>query len=431
VEEQVNSVDEASRAQNRAGNGKPAILSDIRVLDLSRFLSGPQATLFLAGMGAEVIKVDEPKGGDPTFAAPPFFGANGVALDRRSDQDLGVAYLKRARGKKSITLDLKNTEGRDILLKLVRESDVLVENFKVGVTSRLGIDCETLREVNPRLIYCSITGYGSTGPERHRKAFDLMVQAATGMMSITGEPNGAPSKTGASLSDGIAGTFALAGILGALYQRHQTGLGQFIDVSMADCLLSLIFDDPLDHYRELGLATRQGNRIARFSPFNTYRALDGTVAIGAGTAADWVNLLQVMGREDLLNSSDFMNPGWRIENNARVDEVVEQWTIDKPIRQIIERLDAVEITCGPIRTIDEVIAWDHLHSRGMLQPVLNPHCSSVAGPLAAGFPLKFSGAEVGHQSRVPLPREHNEEVYHGLLKLSKEEIEALAKRRVV
>jgi CoA:oxalate CoA-transferase len=427
----LTSGDDTSIAPSLAQGGKPAILRGVRVLDLSRFLSGPQATLFLAGMGAEVIKIDEPQGGDPTFAAPPYFGANGVALDRHSDQDLGVAYLKRTRGKKSISLDLKKEEGREILLKLVRQSDVLVENFRVGVTSRLRIDYETLRDVNPRLIYCSITGYGSTGPERHRKAFDLMVQAATGMMSITGDPGGIPSKTGASLSDGIAGTFALAGVLAALYQRHKTGLGQFIDVSMADCLLSLIFDEPFEHYRELGLAPRQGNRITRFSPFNTYRALDGTVAIGAGTPADWVNLLKTMGRDDLLNSPDFMNPGWRIENNTKVDELVHQWTADKPIREIIRSLDAAEIPCGPIRTIDEVIAWDHLRSRNMLQPVVNPHCSSTAGPLAAGFPLKFSQSEVGHPSRVPLPREHNSEIYQGLLKFSNEEVEALAKRRVV
>jgi CoA:oxalate CoA-transferase len=383
-----------SIVSSRADGRKLAILDGVRILDLSRFLSGPQATLFLAAMGAEVIKIDDPRGGDPTFVAPPYFGPNGVALHRRSAEDLGIAYLKRARGKKSIALDLKSTEGRNLLLKLVRHADVLVENFKVGVTSRLGIDYETLHAINPRLIYCSITGYGSTGPERRRKAFDLMVQAATGMMSITGEPAGQPSKTGASLSDGIAGTFALAGILGALYHRHHTGLGQFIDVSMADCLVSLIFDESFECYGELGLAYRQGNRIARFSPFNTYRTADGAVAIGAGTSADWVKLLKVMGREDLLDSPDFMNPSWRIENNAKVDAVVAQWTEAKPMSEIIRLLDEADITCGPIRTVDDVVHWDHLRARNMLQPVLNPHYPSSAGPLAAGFPLKFSGADV-------------------------------------
>jgi len=415
----------------KADREKAAILTGIRVLDLSRFLSGPQATLFLAGMGAEVIKIDEPRGGDPTFGAPPFFGADGVTFERRSEADLGIAYLKRARGKKAITLDLKAAEGRELLLRLVREADVLVENFKVGVTDRLKIDYATLREVNPRLIYCSITGYGSTGPERHRGAFDLMVQAATGMMSITGDPAGRPSKTGASLSDGIAGTFALAGILGALYQRHATGLGQFIDVSMADCLVSLIFDEPFECYRELGMAHRQGNRIARFSPFNTYPTADGSVAIGAGTAANWIKLLGIMGREDLLASRDFMDAGWRIENNDKVDAVVASWAQTRPTQAIIAALDQADITCGPIRTIDEVVAWDHLRQRGMFQPVRNPGSPSAAGPLAAGFPLKFSGATVGHEARVPMPGEHNREVYEGLLNLSRADIERLGDQGIV
>lgn len=421
----------AGDVPNEAGDPQAPILRGVRVLDLSRFLSGPQATLFLAGMGAEVIKIDEPRGGDPTFGAPPYFGAGGVSFERQSERDLGIAYLKRARGKKSVTLDLKVDEGKEVLFRLVREADVIVENFKVGVTARLGIDYETLRHINPRLIYCSITGYGSTGPERHRKAFDLMVQAATGMMSITGDPAGLPSKTGASLSDGIAGTFALAGILGALYQRCRTGLGQFVDVSMADCLVSLIFDEPFECYRDLGLAHRQGNRIARFSPFNTFSTADGSVAIGAGTHDDWTKLLKIMGREDLLGSRDFMNPGWRIENNAEVDAVVEQWTRDRSTDAIITDLDGADITCGPIRTIDEVVAWEHLRERGMLRPVRNPNVPSAAGPLAAGFPLKFSRATVGHADRVPMPREHNTEIYQGLLKLLPAEIDRLTKLGVL
>jgi formyl-CoA transferase len=378
-------------------------------------------------MGAEVIKIDEPRGGDPTFGAPPFFGAGGVSFERQSEGDLGIAYLKRARGKKSITLDLKAEEGKEVLFRLVREADVIVENFKVGVTARLGIDYETLRHVNPRLIYCSITGYGSTGPERHRKAFDLMVQAATGMMSITGDPTGRPSKTGASLSDGIAGTFALTGILAALYQRYQTGLGQFVDVSMADCLVSLIYDEPFECYQHLGLAQRQGNRIARFSPFNTYLTADGSVAIGAGTHDDWTKLLKIMKREDLLGSREFMSPGWRIENNAEVDAVVGQWTSTRCTDDIIAELDGADITCGPIRNMDEVVTWGHLRERGMFQPARNPNFPSADGPLAAGFPLKFSRATVGHDERVPMPREHNVEVYQGLLRLSPAEMDRLTK----
>lgn len=416
---------------NPGRDRSPSILGGVRVLDLSRFLSGPQATLFLAGMGAEVIKIDEPRIGDPTFGAPPFFGATGATFERRSEDDLSIAYLKRARGKKSITLDLKSEEGKTILLRLVRKSDVIVENFKVGVTARLGIDYETLSSVNPRLIYCSITGYGSTGPERHRKAFDLMVQAATGMMSITGDPASQPSKTGASLSDSIAGTFALTGILAALYQRYQTGLGQFIDISMSDCLISLIFDEPFELYRDLGLGQRQGNRIARFSPFNTYPTADGSIAIGAGTHDDWTLLLSIMGRQDLLGSRDFMSASWRIENNALVDAVVAQWTRSRSTGEIISLLDEADLTCSPIRNMDEVIAWDHLRQRGMLSPARNPSFPTLDGPLAAGFPIKFSRATVGHEQRVPMPREHNMEIYQGLLEMTPAEIDRLGKLGVL
>lgn len=308
---------------------------------------------------------------------------------------------------------------------------MLVENFSVGVTNRLKIDYETLREINPKLIYCSITGYGSTGPDRRRKAFDLMVQAATGMMSITGDPAGLPSKTGASLSDAVAGTFAMAGILGALFQRQSIGVGQFIDVSMSDCLLSLIFDEPFERYGELGLAHRQGNRIARFSPFNTYRSLDGSVAIGAGTASDWVKLLKIMDREDLLTSAEFMSPGWRIENNALVDAVIEKWSAHHSTEEIISLLDAANITCGPIRTIDDVVSWKHLRERGMLEPVRNPHFPDQLGPLAAGFPLKFSKAAVGHDPRVPMPGEHNADVYGQLLNMPGDELDRLKRNGVI
>ena len=247
------------------GSGGTAILEGVRVLDLTRFLSGPQATLFLAGMGAEVIRVDEP-GGDPTASAPPLLGPNGVSLSRQSPDDLGIAYLKRARGKKAVTLNLKSPEGLALFMRMIDGADVLVENFRVGVTERLGIDWPRLQARNPRLIHCAITGYGATGPDARLKAFDLMVQAATGMMSITGAPDGPASKTGSSLSDGIAGTFAVSGILAALFQRSRTGLGQSVDVSMADCLVALMLDEPFDIYGQIGLDLRQGNRIARFSP---------------------------------------------------------------------------------------------------------------------------------------------------------------------
>jgi CoA:oxalate CoA-transferase len=409
----------------------PRILGGIRILDLTRFLSGPQATLFLAALGAEVIRIDDPATGDTTADAPPFFGPEGVSFDRRTPDDLGIAYLKRARGKKAITLNLKSDAGRDIFRRLVGSADVVVENFRVGVTERLGIDYSTLREINPKLIHCSITGYGSTGPDRRLKAFDLMVQAATGLMSITGDADGPACKTGSPLSDGIAGTFAVSGILGALFHRERTGVGQLVDVSMADCLVSLMLDEPLDCYARLGLPLRQGNRIMRFSPFNTYAARDGEVAIGAGTHDDWAALLDVMGRQDLLTRNDFMNASWRIANNAKVDDVVSAWTRMLTVADIIERLTRRDVPCSPIRDIEALVAWPHLRERGMLEELVHPTISVANGPLAPAFPLKFSRTPTTYESAAPLSRQHNDEIYRDLLGMTEGELRALAAEGVI
>jgi CoA:oxalate CoA-transferase len=409
----------------------PRILDDIRVLDLTRFLSGPQATLFLAALGAEVIRIDDPASADPTAGAPPFFGPEGISLDRRTPLDLGIAYLKRARGKKAITLNLKSNQGKEIFSQLVRSADVLVENFRVGVTERLGIDYPTLKALNPKLIHCAITGYGSTGPDSRLKAFDLMVQAATGLMSITGEPGGAACKTGSPLSDGIAGTFAVSGILGALFQRERSGEGQFIDVSMSDCLVSLMLDEPLDCYERLGLPVRQGNRIMRFSPFNTYSASDGKVALGAATHEDWVALLEVMERQDLLARNDFMSAGWRIANNSQVDEIVSAWARTLTVAEIVDQLTKREIPCSPIRDIEAVANWRHLRERGMLQELRHPSISATHGALAPAFPLKFSRAPTGYDSPAPLPRQHNDEIYRGLLGMTDSKLRGLSAEGVI
>jgi formyl-CoA transferase len=402
------------------------MLSGTRVLDLTRFLSGPQATLFLGALGAEVVRIDDPATGDPTADAPPYFGPKGISLYRQTASDLGIAYLKRARGKKAITLNLKSERGRALFFRLVDTADVVVENFRVGVTQRLGIDYPVLRKRNPRLIHCAITGYGSTGPDRALKAFDLMVQAATGLMSITGGVDDGACKTGSPLSDGIAGTFAVTGILGALIQRERTGMGQFIDVSMSDCLLSLILDEPLDCYERLGLPLRQGNRIMRFSPFNTYVARDGMVAIGTATRDEWVALVEIMGRTDLLADPDFMNPSWRIANNSKVDEVVSAWAEKQSTSDILVRLTARQVPCSRIRTISDVVAWPHLHERGMLTKLRHPGFAANESPIAPAFPIKFSEASTEYESSVPLTGQHNDEIYRGLLGMSDGEIQELA-----
>ena len=416
---------------SESGDSKSRLLEGIRVLDLTRFLSGPQATLFLSAMGAEVVRIDDPRRGDPTAGAPPFLGTDGPSMSRQSAEDIGIAYLKRGRGKKSLGIDLRTNEGRALLLKLVAKADVLVENFRVGVTEKMGIDYASLKQINPGLVYCSITGYGATGPERHRKAYDLMVQAASGLMSITGEPGSHPQKAGSPLSDGIAGTFAVSGILAALLQRQRTGEGQFIDVSMADCLVALISDEPWDCYEALGLPYQQGNRIMRFSPFNTYSAADGQVALGAATPKDWIALLDLMGRQDLKSDPDFMDTGWRILNNDTVDQVVAGWTAGLTVADIVARCDAADIPSSPIRHVRDLRQWEHQTERRMLEPLTHTDGTRDHRVTAPAFPLRFSNADTSYPAPASTTGQHTDSVLTDWLDLDAEETEQLRQQGTI
>jgi len=410
---------------------KQGALQGVRVLDVTRFYSGPFATLMLAGFGAEVIRIDEPGQGDPTMTGPPFLGKGGVSLERQHDSDLGIAYLKRCRGKKSITLNMRSPEGMDLFRELLRKSDILVENLRPGAARRLGIDYESNRAVNPAIVHCALTGYGSTGEDRGLKAYDLMIQAGAGLMSITGAPESAPSKAGTALADGITGAFAVSGILAALIEQRLSGQGQFVDVSMTDCLLSLVLDEPLDCYDRLGLAPRQGNRIMRFSPFNTYPTQDGTVAIGAATNEDWLALLRVMDRMDLAQSEQFMSTGWRVSNNTEIDAIVEAWTSRLTTAEAIEALNSNEIAASPIRDFADILAWKHLQSRDMLQPLQHPTERLNDKVIGAGFPIKMGRTHKGYAAPAPSLGQDNPEIYGELLGLSDERIEALRARSII
>jgi len=407
------------------------ILAGVRVLDLTQFFSGPQATLFLAGLGAEVIRIDSPDGAKSVAVAPPYAGRNGVSFERTSPDDLSVNYLKRTRGKKAISLDLKQAEGKAMFFRLLAQADVVVENFSVGVTERLGIDYPRLAEANPRVVYCSLTGHGSTGPDRHLKAYDVTVQAAAGLMSVTGLPGQPPTKAGTALSDAISGTFAFSGILAALLDRAKTGRGQFVDISMVDGLFALLFDDPIDWYERLGVPERQGNRILRFSPLNTYATRDGWAVLGAATGGQWQGVLKAIGREDLANDPDWSSLDWRVANNDRADTLLRDWAAARTTADAVETMLACGGVASAIRGPKELAEWQHLRERGMYQTLQHPTLGSLDGIGAPGFPLKFSAAATGYDAPAPLPRQHNREVYGSLLGLDEAEIERLEKAGVI
>jgi crotonobetainyl-CoA:carnitine CoA-transferase CaiB-like acyl-CoA transferase len=408
-----------------------AILNGIRVLDLSQYLAGPHATLLLSGMGAEVIRLDNPRTGDSLSGAPVFYGEHGPTIQKRNDSDIGITFLKRQRGKKSITLDLKSPEGHALFLRLVEKVDVLVENFSVGVTERLKINWLRLQKINPRLVYCSITGYGATGPDAKRRAYDLTTQAMSGLMSVTGQPGNPPTKAGTPLADTVSGGFAFSGILAALFHRERTGEGQFIDISMVDVLFSLIFDEALDIYDDLGMDFQQGNRIMRFSPFNAYPTQDGWLVIGIGHDAMWRSLCALIDRADLGDHPDWGRMDWRVEHNDQVDAMLTEWTRGKMTAGAVVKLEAAGIVASPVQDIDDLLSWPHLHARGMIETVAHPTLGVLPDLKAAGFPLKFSGAETGYGAAAAPCGTHNEDVYRDLLGLKPVEIEALKARAII
>ncbi|MSQ57597.1 MAG: CoA transferase [Limnohabitans sp.] len=407
------------------------ILENVRVLDLTQFFSGPQATLFLAGLGAEVIRIDAPNSAQRVAVAPPYAGTRGVTFDRQSDDDLNINYLKRTRGKKAISLDLKHPEGLALFMRLVDTADVVVENFTVGVAERLGMDYESLSARNPRIVYCALTGYGSSGPDRGLKAYDITVQAAAGLMSVTGSPGQPPMKAGTALSDAIAGTFAMSGVLAALLDRTHTGRGQFVDVSMVDCLFSLLFDDPIDWYERLGVPVRQGNRIMRFSPINTYPTADGWAVLGAATHDQWEGVLKAIGRTDLIVDPDWSRLDWRVANNETVDALVRDWACTRTTDDAVKEMLAAGGIASVIRGPQELEKWEHLRQRDMYLPLEHPTLGMLPAIGAPGFPIKFGDAAVGYDSPAPLPQQHNNEVFGTLLNLDATEIDRLTNLGVI
>ena len=407
------------------------ILEGVRVLDLTQFLAGPHATLLLAGLGAEVVRIDNPKTGDVLSDSPLYYGANGPSFEKRNESDLGIAFLKRLRSKKSITIDLKSSEGLTLFQRLVTHSDVVVENFSVGVTERLEIDWPQLQQINPKLIYCSITGYGSSGPDAKRRGYDVTTQAMSGLMSVTGQPGAPPTKAGSSLADTISAVFAFSGVLGALYHRERTGIGQFVDVSMVDGLFSLLFDEPFDCYGRLGLDYRQGNRVMRFSPFNTFPTRDGWVVIGCGTDAMWRALCSAIGREDLAKHSDWGRMAWRVTNNDQVEALISAWSVEQAMDQVVEQLSSEGVVASVIHNIEDLLRWPQLREREMVSVVEHPTLGPLGGLKAAGFPLKFSETLSGYESPAALTGSNTAEILRDWLGLSEHEIDGLQARAVI
>jgi crotonobetainyl-CoA:carnitine CoA-transferase CaiB-like acyl-CoA transferase len=386
-------------------------LSDVTVLDFGQIFQGPYASFLLAKAGAFVIKIEPPRGEPGRRRAEPGKSAT-----------LPFAMLNQ--NKHSITLNLKHERGRELLFEMARRADVLLENFSPGTMDDLGVGWSRLHEINPRLIYASGSGFGISGPDRDNLAMDMTIQAASGIMSVTGFPDGPPVKAGPTLVDFMGGIHLYAGILTALYDRDRSGTGRLVEVAMQEAVYPTLAASYDYYYRTGEVPPRTGNRQSGLNstPYNVFATTDGHVAIHVVTEAHFQNLLKAMGREDLKDDPRFATNAGRVAHMDETDALVEAWTRTLPKMEVFARAKAYRIPCAPVRTAPEVMNDPHMHERGMLERVDHPELGEIVVP---STPLRLHGTDRVATRPSPTIGQHNAEIYGGWLGLSGGEIEEL------
>ncbi|MES2481254.1 MAG: CoA transferase [Pseudomonadota bacterium] len=406
-------------------------LEGIRVLDLTVALAGPYGSLLLGGMGAEVIRVESPAGGDIARTNPPFVGAGGISFGARKDDEVSLTILNRARNKKSVTLDLKSQRGRELFMRLAQECDVLIENMSEGTTAKLGIDYERVRQANPKIVYASIKALGEPSPTPQLKGMDIIVQALSGIMEVTGEPGNPPTRWGLPIADMVAPLYAVNGILAALIHRGRTGQGQLVQVSMLDCLASMVAEEHFDVLSQAGYPLRSGNFHDRLVPFGVYQATDGFVAIVAFNPEWFKALLEVIGQPQLADDPRFSTRGPRMKHAAELNALVEAWTRQHSCEEVVRQLrDLRGVPAAPVRSPLEMLKDPVLHASGALMKLSHPDL----GPLDAvgmGLPIRFSETPSQFDQPATALGSANEEVFRGLLGMGDEELAQLRADRVI
>ena len=391
-------------------------LAGITVLDFGQIDQGPYATLLMARAGANVIKI-EPPSGEPL---------------RRNHAGTGtrLAFAMLNSNKRAITLNLKTERGRALLTDMVRRADVLLENFSPGTLDDLGVGYDVLAAANPRLVYATGTGFGISGPDRDTLAMDLTIQAASGIMSVTGDPDGPPMKAGPTLVDYMGGIHLYGAVVTALFQRERTGRGQLVEVAMQEAVYSSLASSFEYHVRTGKIPPRTGNRQAGLTtaPYNVFVAADGHVAIHVVTEGHWQKLLTAMGREDLKDDPRFATMNARAQNMAATEAVVTAWTSRLPKQEVFAATRRHRIPCAPVRTAPEVMNDPHMHSRGMLERITHPEIGEIVVPTT---PLRLHGAD--RVATIPSPSigQHNDDVYGGWLGLTAGELADLRKYGVI
>lgn len=388
-------------------NERLAPLDGIKVLDLSRVLAGPWCSQNLADLGADVLKVERPDSGDDTRGwGPPY-------LKDADGNDTGEAayYLSTNRNKRSIAIDIASPEGAELVREMAARCDILVENFKVGGLQKYGLDYETIKKINPRLIYCSITGFGQTGPLASLPGYDFMIQGMGGLMSITGErddlPGGGPQKAGVAVTDIITGMYAAVAILGALQERNRSGLGQHIDLALLDCHVAMLANQNLN-YMTTGVAPkRAGNAHQNVVPYQVFAASDGHLIVATGNDSQYRAYCQAIGRPDLAVHADYVTNSQRLVNRVVLIKELESIMQTRKRDDWIAALQGVGVPCGPINTIEQVFENPQVKAREIWKTM--PHPVAGTTPTTAS-PIRYSETPIQYRMAPPLLGQHTEEI---------------------
>ena len=371
-------------------------LENIKILDLSRVLAGPYCTMILGDLGAEIIKVEAPGGSDETRKwGPPF--RNGVS----------AYYLSANRNKKAITVDLKSSEGIETIKELVQESDVILNNFKTGTMERFGLDYETLAAINPRIVYASITGFGQTGPEKDLPGYDFIIQAMSGLMSITGNETSGPQKVGVAITDVLTGLYTCIGIQAALLERTVSGKGQKLDISLYDSAVSALVNIGSNYLMDSHLPKRLGNQHANIVPYQTFKTADGEMIVAVGNDHQYYAFCGVMNRPDLADDDRFRTNPDRVQNREVLIPLIQEVLLTEPTEHWRNECQKKKIPCGPIQTVEQVMNDPQIVARDMIIETDHPAAGRIR---MIGSPLKLSRTPVEYKLHPPDPGEHNDEI---------------------
>ena len=392
-------------------------LSGVKVLDLTRIVSGPFATMLLGDLGAEIIKIEEPVSGDESRTyGPPF--VNGES----------AYFLSINRNKKSCAINLKTPEGIALIQELALKSDVLIENFRPGTLKKFGLSYEELKKQNPGLIYCAITGFGQTGPDSHRPGYDLIIQGESGVMDITGDPDGPPTKVGTSIADLLTGQYASQGVLAALVERSRTGEGRRVEVAMYDCLASLLTFNAGGYFATGNTPKRKGNSHPSIVPYETFETLDGWINIGVANDKFWNSFCKIIDRLDLQNDPKFAMASDRVKNRLELLPTIREIIKGNKKSHWIDLLEKAGIPSGMIKNVGEVCDSEQLISRGMILNMPHPTAGIVKN---IDSPLRFDDQNDEVHAAPPILGQHTHEILSNVLKISPDEITLLEKKGVI